>query len=127
MSVIPSTSSHHLLSSKHLTIASWALSSVTLSHNGGGVERHGFGLGFLTMNLLIAIETVDVIVWPIGKVGGIHLVFTFSAGEAFSVIGPWLCYLLLSFKHFALAARAGISLSFVTLQKGDISGLQVWL
>ena len=35
--------------------------------NGSGVQRHGLGLGLLAVDLLIAVQTVDVIVRTVGK------------------------------------------------------------
>ena len=82
VAVIVTASSHHLLCSEHFPPAPGAGSQGAVARDGGRVQRHRLGLGFLPVTNLVAVETVDVI-RSIGEVSCVKLVFTLSAGETF--------------------------------------------
>jgi hypothetical protein len=81
----------------------------------------------MTMSHPVAVDTIDIIVWPIGKVGSIQLMFAFGTGETFFVICSRLGCLFFCVKYHALASWTSICFSFFTLNCGDVSRLQIWL
>ena len=53
----------------------------------------------------ITVDTVDFIVWTVGKVSGTQLVFAFDASKTFFVVGSRLCNSFFSVKDHALASK----------------------
>ena len=53
----------------------------------------------------ITVDTVDFIVWTIGKVSGTQLVFAFDASKTFFVVGSRLCNSFFGVKDHALASK----------------------
>ena len=82
MAVIVTTGSHHLLGGEHFAPTPGAGPQGAVPRDGGRVQRHRLGLGFLPVTNLVAVETVDVI-RSIGEVSCVKLVFALSTGEAF--------------------------------------------
>ena len=82
VAVIVTAGSHHLLCGEHFPPAPGAGSQGAVARDGGRVQRHRLGLGFLPVTNLVAVETVDVI-RAIGEISGVKLVFALSTGETF--------------------------------------------
>merc|ERR1711981_1074278 len=108
--VVPARSGHHFFGGENPSGASGTARFVpTICHDGGGVQRHGLCCCLVTMSHPIAVDTVDVIVWAVSKIGSIQLMFAFGAGETFFVIGAGLGDLFFCVKYHALAPWASIS------------------
>ena len=75
--------------------------------------------------MFVAVNTVDVIIWTIGKIGRIHLMFTFRTGETFPMVAARLGDLLLSLEHSALAARTDVHVTILTLEDSHIGIMEI--
>ena len=82
-------------------------------------------LSNVTVDVFIAIDTIDIIVWTVGKISRIHLMVTFSAGETLPVITSRLGDLLLSLEHPTLAPRTDVHVTILALEDSHVSIVQI--
>jgi hypothetical protein len=81
----------------------------------------------MTVSCPITVDTVDFIVWTVGKVSGTQLMFAFDASKTFFVVGSRLRNSFFGVKDHALASWTSGCLSLLTLNSCDVSSIQLWL
>ena len=141
--IVP-TGGHHFLCSEHLPEAPGAGAQGPVPGDGGGVQRHGLGLGLLAVEDLVAVEAVDVI-RTIGKVGVVQLVLALSASEALLVVTSCnstsvpshsrvtrslltrFSDHLLRLEDLAITARTDVLVALLSLQDSHVGIVQVGL
>ena len=75
----------------------------------------------------VAVDTVDIIIGSICKIGSVQLVFTFNASKTLFMKTASLSNLLLSIKNHSIASRTCIGISFLSRDRCYIGNIQIRL
>lgn len=81
----------------------------------------------MPMSDSVAVETIDVVVRAIGKVGGIELMLAFGASEALFVIRSRFGNLLFSIENGACTSRTGVDVTLFARNSSYVSRIQIGL